>query len=86
MAVLQQADRNDVCAGFQRDISTAREPLTGLTKSQLQAAVDAADQWVSDNAASYNSALPVAARTAMTAAQKSRILRDVLHKRYDKGV
>lgn len=86
MATLQDSDRVAVCADFQRDSSATREAFVALTKAQLQAAVNVIDQWVSDNAAAFNAAIPVAARTALTAAQKARLLRDVLRKRFEKGV
>ena len=44
--------------------------------------MDAADQWASDNAASFNAALPQPARTVLTAAQKARLLAWVILKRY----
>ncbi len=45
--------------------------LTGITKPQLQAAVDATDQWIEDNQTAYNTALPTAARNNLTLAQKT---------------
>lgn len=86
MAAMQDSDRIAACADFQRDVSASREVLSSLTKAQLKAAFDAADQWASDNAASFNAALPAAARNNLTASQKSRLLRDVLRKRFEKGV
>lgn len=81
MAIMGDADRFEVWADFMRQ----GETFDGLTKAQLRAAVDAADQWASDNALSFNSALPVAARTALTARQKSRLLAFVLLRRYNQG-
>jgi hypothetical protein len=42
-----------------------------VTKTQLRAAVDATDQWIEDNQAAYNTALPVAFRNAATLGQKT---------------
>ena len=42
-----------------------------LSRADLQAAVVATDNWIDSNQASYNSALPVAARTNLTALQKT---------------
>lgn len=39
--------------------------------SDWRDAVDATDTWIDDNQASYNSALPEAARTALTQSQKT---------------
>lgn len=52
-----------------------------FTKPQLAAAVTAADQWVEDNAASFNAALPVAFRTSASVAQKVALLGFVLWRR-----
>ena len=45
--------------------------LAGVTKTDLRAAVDATDDWIDANQASFNSALPVAFRTNATLAQKT---------------
>jgi hypothetical protein len=47
---------------------------SAFTKAELRAAVDAADQWLDDNAASFNSALPVAFRTTANQAQKNLLV------------
>lgn len=88
MAVMTSQDRVAVWASFMRQEqmnATLQVGVNGLTKVQLQAAVDAADQWVSDNAASFNSALPVAARSALTASQKSALLMYILIRRFQVG-
>jgi hypothetical protein len=50
--------------------SDLREPLA-VSKWDLLAAVEATDDWIDDNQAAYNAALPEAARTALTAGQKT---------------
>ena len=82
MADLSAADRRNIWANFIRQSSSDRQDL-GLTKTQLRAAVDATDAWVEDNAASYNQALPAAARSALTTAQKTRLLMVVASKRFE---
>lgn len=84
MAVMTDPQRVEAWADFMRELSDAREPL-GLTKPELRAFFDAADQWVSDNMASFNSAIPQPARGAMTAAQKARGLARILEKRFKVG-
>lgn len=69
-----------------RALSARREPIGALNKSDLRAALNAADQWASDNQASYNSALPAAAQAALTSAQKAELLKFVIEKRYVEGV
>lgn len=66
MAVLADAERAAVWATVMREMDIA-----GLTKAQLRAAIDATDAWIDANAAAYNTALPVAARNALTAKQKA---------------
>jgi hypothetical protein len=68
-----------------QDLSAAHEAC-GITKADLRAAVDAADQWVSDNAASYNNAIPQPARGVLTSSQKARLIAVVITKRFVKGV
>ena len=85
MAVLSNAERAAVSAEYQREISTAAEPCS-IVKADLRAAVDAADAWVDSNASSYNTALPVAARTGLTSPQKARLLMFVVARRFLNGV
>jgi len=57
----------------------------GLTKIDVRAAVNAIDQWVSDNALSLNSAIPQPARAALTSEQKAQLLKYVVTRRYITG-
>ncbi len=67
---------------FVDEINNLREP-TAINKADLFAAFQAADAWADANAASYNAALPTAARTALTAKQKARLLSAVIRLRYE---
>lgn len=82
MGALSDAARQAVCDELARQVSAIRGSLGNLTKAQLKAAFDAADTWVDSNAASFNSALPAAARSALTASQKALILQLVVERRY----
>lgn len=82
MAVMQDADRVAVWAEWMRD---NRESVS-VTKTDIRAAINAADQWVSDNQGNFNSALPVASRAALNAAQKARVLMFVIQRRFLRGV
>lgn len=82
MAVLSDADRDAVNADFMRTLSPNSETIFGLSKTELRAAVNAADQWADDNAASFNTAIPQPARNALTAKQKARLLVWVVEKRW----
>jgi hypothetical protein len=77
MAVLDATNRARVCAQLQRatgGLGAGIGPLSALTKADLRAAVDAADQWTDDNASSFNLALPQPARGQLTATQKTILL------------
>jgi hypothetical protein len=84
MANLSDNARFAVWSEIMQEISDAREPVS-IVKADLRAAVNAIDAWISDNAASLNSAIPQPARGALTAAQKSRIFRMVAKRRYEDG-
>lgn len=83
MAALSTADRAALHAQVMRDLSSVSEALGALTKADLAAAINAADDWADANAASYNSAIPQPARNALTASQKARILSYVIRRRYE---
>lgn len=89
MAVLPDQDRFDVWADFMRktrtEVTLASE-VTGITKAELRAAVDAVGDWVNTNASAFNLAIPQPARGALTASQKAALLTYVVAKRYIKGV
>ena len=82
MAVLLEADLVAVWAEAQRLASEMNIELA-VVKSVLRDAVNATDQWIDDNAASYNSALPVAARNNLTTKQKARLFMMVARRRYE---
>ncbi len=84
MAVLSQQDRADAAAEGMRDNRLGT--LTNMLKTDWSAAVNAADDWLNANAASFNNALPAAAKTNMTTSQKALLLMFVISKRYLSGV
>lgn len=79
MAVLSDPDRALVHGSFMHDETAA---LAGMLKGDILAAVNALDSFFDTNAAAINSAIPLPARTALTTAQKSRLVRYVIAKRY----
>lgn len=81
MAVLSDPDRALVNSRLMNDLSLVREACS-LTKTQLRAAVDAADDWANTNAAAFNAALPAAAQAGLTASQKARLLMAVVIRRF----
>jgi hypothetical protein len=74
MAVLSESDRAALWAAWQRENVEA----CGITKADLRAAVNAADSWVDAAASSYNSALPLPARTTLTRDLGRTLLADVV--------
>lgn len=84
MAVLSDPDRAALWAEFMRDRSGARDPLA-LTKADLRAAVNAVDDWLNNNAAALNSAIPQPARGALSTPQKALLLQFVVSRRYLSG-
>ena len=81
MANLTAPQKLAIRAQWGADISRRRE-LFNLSKPDLDAAITAVDAWVEANAAAYNAALPLAARTTLTASQKAELLAIVALKRY----
>ena len=69
MAALPTLDRQRIWRGLQRFTDFGGVP--NVLKADLQAAVNATDDWIDSNQASFNSALPVAFRNNATLAQKT---------------
>ena len=63
-------------------VLSERSTPFNLTKPQLDAAIAAIDDWIEANAVSFNAALPLPARTTLTAAQKAELFYLVAQKRY----
>lgn len=78
MAVLSDGDRAFVRAIMMQRITTG---FGGITKPDLQSAVNAADSWADANAASFNAALPLPARNALSPQEKSMLLAYVIYQR-----
>lgn len=83
MAMLSTQDRAEIATEGMRDSRLGT--LTGMTKAQWRAAVDAADPWPDANTASYNAALPQPACGAMTTPEKTLLLVYVISKRFIRG-
>ena len=81
MAVLSEADRRDVWAGYMS--ANTEEGL--ILKPDLRVAMDAIDAWVDANAASFNTAIPQPARGILSARQKARLLAMVIQRRFERS-
>jgi hypothetical protein len=87
MANLSDDGRKQVWAEFMEQLSALHElHATPLTKADIRAAVDGIDQWLTDNAASGNQAIPQPARSGLTSAQKARLQSLIVLKRWGSGV
>ena len=85
MAALADQDRADCSDDFQRVLSFAREPLPGILRSDIRAAINAIDDFLVTNAAAVNNAFPAATKNNLTTAQKARLVAAVTLKRFVKG-
>ena len=82
MAVLSEADRARIWRGLMRYASRELQEVA-LSKSDLRAAIDATDDWVETNQGAFNSALPAAAQSSLTVAQKTLLFCVVAAMRVD---
>jgi hypothetical protein len=78
MAVLSEADRQTVFTLFMQQ---AHGPLP-VMKPDVRAAVNALDDWYNTNAPSANQALPPAARSGLTQADKALLSNLIVTQRY----
>jgi hypothetical protein len=83
MAIMSTPDRAECHTDFMRT-PDAGEGFA-VTKAELLAAVNAIDQFLSDNATALNTAIPQPARGALSTPQKARLLTWVIRWRYLKG-
>ena len=82
MSVLNENQRKNIRRKISQLVSETRASLA-LTKPQLDAAIAAADQWIDDNASSYNNALPAEAKANLSANQKVLLFFLVANERFD---
>lgn len=83
MAVLSDADRAALWADFMRNFPASE--TCAVTKTDLRAAVNGLDDYLSTNASAINQAIPQPARGALTTVQKARLLQFVVARRYLAG-
>lgn len=82
MAVLPGTDRLKAYVSNVQELMGAGETIA-ITKADLLAAINAADDWVNTNSTAFNNALPTAAKNNLTARQKARLLSWVIRRRYE---
>lgn len=82
MAALPNGDRSNIDRYAQRWlIRETGAGFNGLSAADLRAAINAIDDWADANAAEFNTAIPVAARTALNTKQKTQLLVYVIKRR-----
>ncbi len=79
MAILNEPNRRVIWASLMR----LDETYANMLKGDLRAAVDAVDDWIEANQASFNAALPLPARTSLTARQKASLFMAVAAKKFE---
>lgn len=83
MPILDNTQREEVWRDLMRQAFRDLFP-PNILKAGLRAAVDAADDWVETNAASFNTALPQPFRGAASVDQKIALLQFVPLRRYNR--
>lgn len=84
MAALSTAARQLIRREWSSDLSRRGDAFS-LSRAQLDAAIAATDDWIELNAAAFNLALPVVARSNLTVAQKAELFMHVARARFLAG-
>ena len=83
--ILSDADHERVFRGLMRFWSREEESIAALVKSDLLDAVTATDDWIDQNQGAFNLALPLTARSNLTASQKTLLFVALALMRHDPG-
>ena len=82
MAILSNKNRKIITQVFADDESFERNKVVP-GQQDIQAAVDAVDDWLEANRASFNAALPEPAKKGLLLKQKNKLLLLVINKRWE---
>ena len=82
MAVLSVNELKNVNASVMILLSDRRD-IISITKPDLLAAITAMDAWIDANAASFNTAIPLPARTSLTVKQKIELFMLIVKARWE---
>jgi hypothetical protein len=82
MALLSDENRFFVTAKYQTNASKLFKEIP-LSKSELRSVINAIDQWIDDNQASFNSALPEPAKSVLSMKEKVELFMRVVNKRWE---
>ena len=80
---LTPAERQEVLAEIMREYSHRRDQAPVSSKVEFLAALDAVDDWIDANMASFNAALPLPYQTQATARDKAWLFIRVAEKRFN---
>lgn len=84
MAVMTAPQRRECWAEMMEEWSRARQGIP-VEKADLLSAVDAIDQWISDQSTSFNNALPLNVRSSLSTPAKVELFIFVLRRRFLNG-
>lgn len=84
MAALSDEDRAELAAEYNREISNERVACSAV-KSEVRQLFNDLDSYFNTNAAAINQAISADIRNKFTTAEKSRVARMVLQRRFEKG-
>jgi hypothetical protein len=85
MTIMSDPNRAECLREYQADLSIVRDQTNGVLKADIQAALNALDQYFSDNGAAINTTIPQPARSSLTTTQKALLAMHVIRKRYLTG-
>jgi hypothetical protein len=87
MAVMSSAQLREVWAAFMETVSRneSRMAIGNISKSDLRAAIDAADVELDGTTTAFNDSLPAKAKSSLTAAATALIRKMVTDKRHEVG-
>jgi hypothetical protein len=80
--MLSTQNKQQLQQQFEDQASAVWDAL-GVSRQDIAAAVTAIDQWVDNNTASFNQAIPEPARSNLTAVQKAKLLYVVTKRRME---
>lgn len=83
--VLTNGQRRELWARFMSNLSAIPESIgdSTINKHELRDVVDAIDNWIDDNAMSFNNALPEPGKSQMSQKQKYCLFKMILTLKYE---
>lgn len=82
MAILSGKNRELLNQAFADEESNERIKVVP-GKQDIRAAIDAIDNWLEANRASFNAAIPAPAKSGLTSRQKMKLLMLIINKRWE---